>query len=145
MRVSADSLEQTVGAERDPFDWVPGFSRRGRGITIYATLRALGRQGVESLVDRLCARARQIADLLRSEKGVRVLNDVVLNQVLVRFSDDDEKTRRVVAAAQQEGTCWMAGTTWHRMAAMRISVSNWATSEDDIARSADAILRAARK
>ncbi|MDQ6799382.1 MAG: aspartate aminotransferase family protein, partial [Acidobacteriota bacterium] len=79
------------------------------------------------------------------EKGVRILNDVVLNQVLVRFGDDDEKTRRVVAGAQQEGTCWMAGTTWHRMAAMRISVSNWATSEDDIARSAEAILRAARK
>jgi glutamate/tyrosine decarboxylase-like PLP-dependent enzyme len=145
MTVSAEYLEQTAGAERDSLDWVPEFSRRGRGITVYATLRALGRKGVESLVDSLCARARQMGDLLRAEKGVRVLNDVVLNQVLVRFGDDDEKTRRVVAAAQQEGTCWMAGTTWHRMAAMRISVSNWATSEDDIARSADAILRAARK
>ncbi|PYQ53153.1 MAG: aspartate aminotransferase family protein [Acidobacteria bacterium] len=143
MTVSADYLEQTAGAERDPFDWVPEFSRRGRGITIYAALRSLGKQGVESLVDRLCARARQIGDLLGKEKGVRVLNDIVLNQVLVRFGDDDEKTRRVIARAQQEGTCWMAGTTWHGMAAMRISVSNWATSEQDIARSAEAIARAA--
>jgi len=145
MTVSAEYLEQTAGAERDELDWVPEFSRRGRGITVYAALRALGKKGVESLVDDLCARARQMADLLRKDKGVRILNDVVLNQVLVRFGDDDDKTRRVIADAQKEGTCWMAGTTWHRMAAMRISVSNWATSEDDIARSAEAILRAARK
>ena len=145
MTVSAEYLEQSDGKERDPLDWVPEFSRRGRGITVYAALRTLGRKGVEALVDDLCARARQMADLLRADKSVRILNDVVLNQVLVRFGDDDEKTRRVVAEAQKEGTCWMAGTTWHRMAAMRISVSNWATSEEDIARSADAILRAARK
>lgn len=145
MTVSAEYLEQTVGAERDELDWVPEFSRRGRGITVYAALRTLGKNGVESLVDDLCARARQMADLLRVDKNVRVLNDVVLNQVLVRFGDDDEKTRRVIADVQKEGTCWMAGTTWHRMAAMRISVSNWATTEDDIARSAEAILRAARR
>jgi glutamate/tyrosine decarboxylase-like PLP-dependent enzyme len=145
MTVSAEYLEQTAGAERDELDWVPEFSRRGRGITVYAALRTLGKDGLESLVDDLCARARQMADLLRADKGVRILNDVVLNQVLVRFGDDDEKTRRVIADAQKEGTCWMAGTTWHRMAAMRISVSNWATSDDDIARSAEAILRAARK
>jgi glutamate/tyrosine decarboxylase-like PLP-dependent enzyme len=144
MTLSAEYLEQSAGAERDPFDWVPEFSRRGRGITVYAALRALGRRGIESLVDRLCARARQMSDLLRKDKGVRILNDVVLNQVLVRFGEDDEKTRRVVTRAQQDGTCWMAGTTWHGMAAMRISVSNWATSEEDIARSAEAILRAAR-
>ena len=144
MTVSADYLEQTAGAERDPFDWVPEFSRRGRGITVYAALRSLGRRGIELLVDSLCARARQMADLLRKEKNVRVLNDVVLNQVLVRFSDDDETTRRVVTAAQKDGTCWMAGTTWHGMAAMRISVSNWATSEEDIARSAEAIVRSLR-
>jgi glutamate/tyrosine decarboxylase-like PLP-dependent enzyme len=144
MTVTAEYLEQTAGAERDPFDWVPEFSRRGRGITVYAALRHLGRLGVESLVDRLCARARQMADLLGREEGVRVLNDVVLNQVLVRFGDSDKLTRRVVTLAQQDGTCWMAGTTWHSMAAMRISVSNWATSEEDIARSAEAIVRAAR-
>ncbi len=145
MTVTAEYLEQSGGAERDPLDWVPEFSRRGRGITVYAALRSLGRQGIESLVDRLCTRARQIGDLLRKEEGIRVLNDIVLNQVLVRFGDDDEKTRRVIARAQQEGTCWMAGTTWHGMAAMRISVSNWATSEDDIARSAEAIVRAAQR
>jgi glutamate/tyrosine decarboxylase-like PLP-dependent enzyme len=141
MTVSAEYLEQTAGAERDPLDWVPEFSRRGRGITVYAALRHLGRSGVESLVNRLCARARQMADLLRRDRRVRILNDVVLNQVLVRFDDDDEATRRVISRAQQEGTCWMAGTTWHGMAAMRISVSNWATSEEDIARSAEAILK----
>jgi len=144
MTVTAEYLEQTAGAERDPFDWVPEFSRRGRGITVYATLRSLGRLGVESLVDRLCARARQMGDLLRSQAGVRVLNDIVLNQVLVRFGEDDETTRRVITRAQQDGACWMAGTTWHGMAAMRISVSNWATTADDIVRSAEAILRAAR-
>ena len=144
MTVTAEYLEQTAGAERDPFDWVPEFSRRGRGITVYAALRSLGRLGVESLVDRLCARARQMGDLLRSQAGVRVLNDIVLNQVLVRFGEDDETTRRVITRAQQDGTCWMAGTTWHGMAAMRISVSNWATTADDIVRSAEAILRAAR-
>ncbi len=144
MTVTAEYLEQTAGGERDPFDWAPEFSRRGRGITVYAALRHLGRLGVESLVDRLCARARQMADLLRRDRHVQVLNDVVLNQVLVRFGDNDEITRRVVTCAQQDGTCWMAGTTWHGMAAMRISVSNWATSEEDIAKSAEAILRCVR-
>ena len=99
---------------------MPEFSRRGRGITVYAALRHLGRAGIESLVDRLCARARQFGDRLRRERDIRVLNDVVLNQVLVRFGDDDEQTRRVISRAQQDGTCWMAGTTWHGMAAMRI-------------------------
>ncbi len=145
MTVAAEYLEQTAGVERDPFDWVPEFSRRARGVTVYAALRSLGRRGVEALVDDLCARARQMAALLRRDKRVDVLNDVVLNQVLVRFGDDDDLTRRVITRAQQDGTCWMAGTTWHGMAAMRISVSNWATSEDDIERSAEAILRAIGK
>ncbi|HEY6843712.1 MAG TPA: aminotransferase class V-fold PLP-dependent enzyme, partial [Thermoanaerobaculia bacterium] len=143
MSATAEYIEHTSGGERDPFAWVPEFSRRGRGITVYAALRALGRAGVESLVDRLCARARQFADRLGRARGIEVLNDVVLNQVLVRFGDDDEHTRRVIACAQQEGTCWMAGTTWHGMAAMRISVSNWATSEDDVDRSCDAIVKCA--
>ncbi|HLJ73297.1 MAG TPA: aminotransferase class V-fold PLP-dependent enzyme [Thermoanaerobaculia bacterium] len=144
MTVTAEYIEHTTGGERDPFAWVPEFSRRGRGITVYAALRSLGRAGVESLVDRLCARARQFADRLRRERDVKVLNDVVLNQVLVRFGDDDERTRRVIATVQQDGTCWMAGTTWHTMAAMRISVSNWATSEEDVDRSCEAIVRAVR-
>jgi glutamate/tyrosine decarboxylase-like PLP-dependent enzyme len=144
MTVTAEYLEQSAGKERDPFDWAPEFSRRGRAIPIYAALRHLGRRGVESLVDRLCARARQMAALLARHKGVRILNDVVLNQVLVRFADSDETTRAVIVNAQKEGTCWMAGTTWHSMAAMRISVSNWATSEEDIERSAAAILKGMR-
>jgi hypothetical protein len=84
--------------------------------------------------------ARRFADTLAAN-GVAVLNDVVLNQVLVRFGDDDELTRRVVSAVQQEGTCWMSGTTWQGKAAMRISVSNWTTDEADIDRSADAVMR----
>lgn len=137
-------LIQTHGAERDATDWVPEFSRRARGIPTYAALRALGREGVAGLVDRLCARARQFADLLGAEAGVRILNDAVLNQVLVRFGDDDEVTRQVVSGVQRDGTCWASGTTWHGLAAMRISVSNWATSEDDVVQSAAAMLRVFR-
>jgi glutamate/tyrosine decarboxylase-like PLP-dependent enzyme len=141
MTSTAAYLVQTKGVERDAVDWVPEFSRRGRGITVYATLRALGRTGVAHLIERCCGRARQMADALRRAPGVAVLNDVVSNQVLVRFGDDDELTRRVVTGVQQEGTCWLGGTTWQEKAAMRISVSNWATTEEDAARSADAILR----
>ncbi len=136
-------LVQTAGAERDAVDWVPEFSRRARGIPVYAALRALGRTGVADLVDRCCARARQFADLLSAEPGVAILNEVVLNQVLVRYADD-ATTRAVIAGVQAEGTCWASGTTWHGQAAMRISVSNWATSEDDVALSAAAMLRVYR-
>jgi len=141
MTLTASYLEQTSGAERDPFDWTPEFSRRARGFTVYAALRTLGRRGVEELVDRCCARARQMASLLARDPRARVLNDVVLNQALVRFKDDDDATRETVVRAQRDGTCWMSGTTWHDMAAMRISVSNWSTSEKDVERSAAAILR----
>ena len=144
MTSAAAYLIQTEGAERDAVDWVPEFSRRARGVPVYATLRTLGRDGVENLVDRCCARARQIAQLLGVEEGVQILNEVALNQVLVRFGGDDEITRAVVTGVQQDGTCWLSGTTWHGVAAMRISVSNWATSEDDVARSAAAITRVFR-
>lgn len=140
MTSTAAYLVQTQGVERDAVDWVPEFSRRARGVTVYAALRALGRQGVEDLIDRSCAQARQMADLLRAGEGVEVLNDVVLNQVLVRFGNDDELTRRVIAGVQQEGTCWLGGTTWQGRAAMRVSLSNWATSAEDVTHSADAIL-----
>ncbi|HWW61625.1 MAG TPA: aminotransferase class V-fold PLP-dependent enzyme, partial [Thermoanaerobaculia bacterium] len=141
MTVSASYLEQTTGVERDPFEWVPEFSRRARGITVYAALRVLGRRGVEDLIDRSCLRARQMAEILARAPGVEILNDVVLNQVLVRFRGDDAITRDVVTRVQRDGTCWLGGTTWHGVAAMRVSVSNHATSEEDIERSADAILR----
>ncbi len=140
MTSAAAYLIQSAGAERDAVDWVPDFSRRGRGVPVYATLLHLGRTGIESLVDRCCERARQFADLLAAEPGVDVLNDVVLNQVLVRFGDDDDTTRAVVAGVQQEGTCWLSGTQWRGVAAMRISVSNWSTSAQDVESSAAAIL-----
>jgi len=143
--VAAAYLVQTRGAERDAVDWVPEFSRRARGIPVHAALRSLGRTGVAGLVDRCCARARQFADLLAAEPGVRILNDVVLNQVLVRYGDDDALTRAVISGVQQDGTCWASGTTWHGLAAMRISVSNWATSEADVAASADAMLETFRR
>ena len=123
-------------------DWNPEFSRRARGVPVYAALRSLGRAGVADLVDRCCDGAARMAALLATEPGVEVLNDVVLNQVLVRFGDDDATTREVVTRVQRDGTCWLGGTTWHGIAAMRISVSNWATSEEDVERSAAAILRA---
>lgn len=141
MTSAAAYLIQTRGAERDAVDWVPEFSRRARGIPVYAALRALGRDGVADLVERCCARACQFAELLSAAPGVVILTNVVLNQVLVRFGDDDALTRAVIDGVQAEGTCWASGTTWHGLAAMRISVSNWATSEDDVALSADAMLR----
>jgi glutamate/tyrosine decarboxylase-like PLP-dependent enzyme len=141
MTATAAYLIQTGGAERDAVDWCPEFSRRARGIPVHAALRTLGRDGVADLVDRCCARARRFAELLSAAPGVRIINDVVLNQVLVRFGDDDAITRKVIEGVQQEGTCWVSGTTWHGQAAMRISVSNWATSEDDVLASTDAMLR----
>ncbi|MEO6138428.1 MAG: aminotransferase class V-fold PLP-dependent enzyme [Luteimonas sp.] len=144
MTSAAAYLIQTGGAERDAVDWVPEFSRRARGVPVYATLRKLGRDGVEDMVDRCCACARKIAELLAAQAGVEILSDVVLNQVLVRFDNDDLLTRAVVTGVQAEGTCWLSGTSWHGKAAMRISVSNWATSEDDAARSAAAIIQVYR-
>ena len=146
-------LVQSEGAERDPQDWTPEFSRRARGFAVYAALRSLGREGVAAMVERGCTLARRMADRLRQEAAeagleVRILNEVVLNQVLVRFertgSDGGAFTKAVVARVQGEGTCWMAGTRWHDLDAMRISVSNWSTGEEDIDRSARAIVGCAR-
>ena len=129
------------GAGYDAVDWTPEFSRRARGIPVYAALRHLGADGVRALVDRCCALARRFASRLDGQPGVAVLADVVLNQVLVRFADDDATTREVIAGVQADGTCWLGGTVWQGRAAMRISVSNWATGEADVDRSAAAILR----
>ena len=141
MTVSASYLEQTAGRERDAVDWTPEFSRRARGNTVYAALRALGRGGIDALIERGSTQAVRMAELLRRDARVEILNDVVLNQVLVRFGGSDDLTREVVARVQRDGTCWLSGTTWHGLAAMRISFSNWATSQDDVERSAAAILR----
>jgi len=127
--------------ERDEFDWVMEYSRRARGFATWAALRSLGRSGVEELVDRCCEHALRFAELLGAEAGVEILNDVVLNQVLVRFGDDDELTREVIRRVQQDGTCWLGGSTWQGRAVMRISVSSWATTTDDVELSARAILR----
>ena len=144
MSVQASYLEQVdPHAARDPMDWNPEFSRRARGFPIYAAMRTLGRDGVVAMVERSCDHARRFARLLGGQPDVEILNDVVLNQVLVRFGDDDERTRAIVAAVQEDGTCWLSGTVWQGKAAMRISVSNWRTSEDDVERSAAAILAAA--
>src|SRR4051794_13861462 len=139
MSIRAAYLIQDEDGERDSLDYNPEFSRRARGIPVYAAIRALGRAGIGEIVDRCHAMALRFADTL-SSNGVEVLNDVVLNQVLVRFGDD-LLTRRVVSGVQQEGTCWMSGTTWQGRAAMRISVTNWTTDESDIDRSAAAVLR----
>jgi glutamate/tyrosine decarboxylase-like PLP-dependent enzyme len=122
-------------------DLVLSSSRRARGFAVWAALRELGRDGVTDLVDRTCALARRFADGLRAG-GADVANDVVLNQVLVGFGSD-ERTDRVIEAVQRDGTCWMGGTTWHGRRLMRISVSNWTTTEADVDRSVAAVLRLA--
>ena len=143
MSATAAYLMQS-GGQRDNWEYVLDSSRRARGFVVYATLRSLGRSGVRGLVDRCCRLARRMAEALAAEPGVSVLNDVVLNQVLVRFDDDDERTRTVIAAVQADGAAWMGGTTWKGRAAMRISVSNWSTTDADADRTVEAILRAHR-
>jgi glutamate/tyrosine decarboxylase-like PLP-dependent enzyme len=132
MRLTAAYLRAT-GEEQNPADVTPEASRRARGVTVYAALRALGRRGVADLVDRCCERAEQFASAIVALPECELLNEVVLNQVLFRFSDD-EATRAVLAAVQESGEAWMGGTSWDGRAAIRLSVSNWRTSEADIAR-----------
>jgi glutamate/tyrosine decarboxylase-like PLP-dependent enzyme len=141
MAVAASYLQRADG--RSPSDWVPESSRRARGFAVWAAVRSLGREGVAELVDRCCSHARAFAARLGAEPGVEILNDVVLNQVLVRFRDDDETTREVVRRVQADGTCWLGGTDWQGRAAMRISVSSFRTTSDDVDRSVAAILEAA--
>ncbi len=122
MTLGAAYYVETAGGERDPYNWVPESSRRARGFAIYAALKSLGRSGLADMVARCCALARRMADALRDAEGVTILNDVVLNQVLVRFSPPgggdaaaaDDFTRRVIAAVQADGTCWLGGTTLAR-------------------------------
>jgi glutamate/tyrosine decarboxylase-like PLP-dependent enzyme len=129
---------QGQGGLRAPADYVLESSRRARGFATWAALRQLGRAGVAELVERCCALARRFADQLSAVDGVTVVNDVVLNQVLVQIGDDAE-TDRVVDAVQRSGECWMGATTWHGMRLMRISVSSWRTTNDDVDRSVAAI------
>jgi glutamate/tyrosine decarboxylase-like PLP-dependent enzyme len=127
--------------DRVPYQYTPDFSRRARGIEVWAALRQLGRSGLADLIERTCRYAGQFAEGLRAA-GYRVLNDVVLNQVLVSFGSS-ERTREVIARVQREGTCWCGGTVWQGHTAMRISVSSWATTDADVQRSLAAILKLA--
>ena len=126
---------------REPWKYTPEASRRARGIEIWAALRFLGRSGVADLIERTCSNATRFAIGLR-QAGYSILNEVVLNQVLVSFGSED-KTKRVLKAVQEDGTCWCSTASWHGQTAMRISVSSWATTEHDVDRSLSAILRAA--
>ena len=148
MSLSAAYLVRSPEEPREPMDWVPESSRRARGFAVYAALRSLGRSGVADLVDRCCRLARRFADRLQQEPSIRILNEIVLNQVLVRVAppgrDADAATQAALRLVQDEGICWLGGSRWHGMVAMRISVSNWSTAEDDIDRSAASIVRAAR-
>lgn len=126
---------------REPASYTPEASRRARGIEVWAALRSLGRRGLADLVERNCRLATRFADSLR-RAGLTILNDVILNQVLVSFGDA-ATTRRVIAEVQRDGTCWCGGTEWQGHTAMRISVSSWVTTENDVDRSAAAIVRMA--
>jgi glutamate/tyrosine decarboxylase-like PLP-dependent enzyme len=141
----ASYLLRAEGERRDGMDWTPEASRRARVVPIYAALKALGRRGVSDLVVNCCDRARQMASLLQAHPRFTILNDVVLNQVLVRANarDGANITPDVIARVQQEGVCWVGGSTWQRESALRISISNWSTSSADIEASAASIIRAA--
>jgi glutamate/tyrosine decarboxylase-like PLP-dependent enzyme len=131
--------------QRDNTNYVPESSRRARAVPIYAALRSLGRTGVAEMIERNCAQARRMAGRLAAIPGASVINDVVLNQVLLRLPGGDDANRGAVAAIQRDGTCWLGGTTWQGQYVLRVSISNWATTDDDIDRSAEAIARAAHE
>lgn len=139
MMLSAAYLQ--TSDHREPAQFTPEASRRARGIEVWTALRSLGRHGLADMIERNCRLAARFGEGLR-QAGFEVLNDVVLNQVLVSFGSADV-TRRVIAEVQRDGTCWCGGTEWHGRAAMRISVSCWATTEDDVDGSLAAIVRIA--
>jgi glutamate/tyrosine decarboxylase-like PLP-dependent enzyme len=144
MSVHADYLVfADEGGPRDQMDWTPEFSRRARGFTVYAAIRSLGRSGIAELVERCCDHATRFAAGIADVPGVEVLNDVVLNQVLFRF-ESDERTQSVLAAVQESGVAWMSGSTWAGRQAIRISVSSWQTTEEDIDRTVEAFAAASR-
>ena len=147
-RAAMASVAEYIPAVESDTAWsaeaTPEFSRRSRGVPLYAALRSLGRDGLTDLVDRCCDHARRIAARLDEADDVEVLNDVVLNQVLVRFGAGDEITGRVIERVQGDGTCWAGASRWHGEVVMRISVCGWQTTTADADRSAEAILAALR-
>jgi glutamate/tyrosine decarboxylase-like PLP-dependent enzyme len=140
--LSATAAYLLQGDSDDGFQRTPEMSRRGRQVPVYAALRSLGRAGLADLVERCCAHARWLAAEMEATPGVAVLNDVVLNQVLLRFADSDAATDAVIEQVQRDGTAWLGGTVWRGRAAARVSVSNWSTTEEDMRRLADALRRA---
>jgi glutamate/tyrosine decarboxylase-like PLP-dependent enzyme len=140
MSITADYLP-TTSPFRNPSDFTPELSRRARGVEVWAALKSLGRKGVAELIERNCRQARRFAKGLQAA-GFKVLNEVVLNQVLVTFGNA-ETTNRVISEIQKDGTCWCGGTVWQGQTAMRISVSSWATTDADVELSLKAMLRAA--
>jgi glutamate/tyrosine decarboxylase-like PLP-dependent enzyme len=126
----------------DPYERVPELSRRARAIPVWAVLRSIGRHGVAALIERLCERARSFADGVATIPGAQVMNDVVYTQVCVAF-ENDARTRRIVQGLLDDGTAWISGSTWRDRAVLRISVSNWSTTPDDVTRSLDALRRVA--
>jgi len=142
MAITAEYL-MTETEFRNPSDYTPELSRRARGVDVWAALKSLGRDGVAAMIDRCCSHARRFAVSLQ-DAGYEVLNDVVLNQVLVSFGDD-ETNRRIIGEIQEDGTCWCGVTVWQDKTAMRISVCNWSTTEEDVDRSLAAILRIAKR
>jgi len=141
MSIKAAYLHES--AERDPFDFTPECSRRMRGLEVWAALKSLGRDGLAGMIERNCRQAARLAEGLAAA-GFDILNDVVLNQVMVSFGSP-EATERVIAAVQEDGTCWCGGTLWQGRTAMRISVSSWATTDDEVEKSLDAILACANR
>ena len=141
MTVRATYYVRDAEATREPIDWTLEHSRRARAVPVYAALRQLGRSGVADLVERSCAHARQLAAGLAELPGCEVVNDVVLNQALIRFADD-ESTLRILAAVQASGEAYMSGTEWDGRAAIRLSVSSWRTSDRDVERTVAAFREA---
>ena len=128
--------------QRDNTNYVPESSRRARAVPVYAAIRSLGRVGVAEMIERNCAQARRMAKQLADIPGAEVLNDVVLNQVLLRLPGGDDANRAAVAEIQRDGTCWLGGTTWNGEYVVRVSISNWATTDEDVDRAAAAIAAA---
>jgi glutamate/tyrosine decarboxylase-like PLP-dependent enzyme len=142
MGVRAEYLVHDGGENRDQVDYTPEFSRRARGFPVYAAIRSLGRSGIAELVERSCAHARRLAAELAELPGAELLNEVVLNQVLFRF-ESDERTQEILRRVQASGEAWMSGTTWDGRPAIRVSVSNWQTTDHDVERTLRAYREAA--
>jgi glutamate/tyrosine decarboxylase-like PLP-dependent enzyme len=143
MSLRAPYLIRPDDSDRVGTDWTPESSRRARAFAVWAALRSLGKNGVAEMIDRCCEHARRFAEILSPTSDIAVLNDVVLNQVLIRVGDDDERTRRTVKLVQESGRAWLADTVWHDTVAIRISVSDHATTAQDVDLTVAEILRAA--